>query len=206
MLKRSLEIEIWKIGFVINVPKWKVLFSTSLSFIYCEWRQSILQLVVSVSLMVVVAIKHRVVDELDLFLFTYILFLLLFFIVLFLPHGRRIWSLFFSHIFIHQPVSKSIVRLLSNLFEIFSRTPTIQRVTDRFIYHLYLLWRADKLFRGIHQRLFLVSRWINWVRFHLDVFLYLWCIIELSYMVHVRSLVYDGLILDWGPIEELSIG
>ena len=77
------------------------------------------------SLMVIVAIKDWIIDQLNLLILSNIIFLLLFLSIFFFPHGRRVWSFPFAHVFIHQPVSEPVIRLLADLLKVFGGTSSV---------------------------------------------------------------------------------
>lgn len=80
------------------------------------------------SLMIIVAIKHWIINQLNLFVLIDLSLLhsnLIFFSVLLFPHGRRIRSLLLLHVLIHQPVSESVIRLFAKLLKILCWTSPV---------------------------------------------------------------------------------
>ena len=139
---------------------------------------SIFKLIIGVCSVVIVAVQDRIVDNFHCVLVR-IVGLISFLCKFSLPNWGRIRSLNFSYKFVHDFLTKSIVRTQCHLIH----------------FLLFLLW---DVFQGIHDRLLnwlvvqfmsylvLTMRcWVNWVSFHLYVFLDLILMILVLFLVNV---------------------
>ena len=120
------------------------------------------------SFMVVVAIQHRIVNQLHLIFLNSITLFLLLFCNLSLAKGWRVWPLDLVHKIMHKFLTKAIqwtsshhLHFLLNFIAIYS----IQRIIYRLLYKFYL-------FVEFHLLLWFVWR-IHRVRLTLDVLFYL---------------------------------
>lgn len=160
-------------------------------------------------LVVIVAIKDRIIDELDLFVFTDIVLVLFLFCVLAFPHWWRVRSLPFPHVLAYQSVTESVVGLPTKLFKLLTRTSSIKWVTNRLIDNLQFFRRPYKLPGGHHvvDSLFLVRRGVYRVSLHLYILLNLLSIIKFpNFMgVWLRVISRSWLLLHRPTIEELAV-
>lgn len=131
-------------------------------------------------LVIVVTVQDGIVNQLYLLFPIYLPpfnSLLLLFSVFSFPHWRRIWSLLFSHIVIHQSISKPIVRLFCESLEIFLWTPLIKWITYRLVNKLFFFGRSVAGWSLKSVLFFLIRGRVDRVRLHLYVFLDFLCII-----------------------------
>jgi hypothetical protein len=111
---------------------------------------SVFQLVVGMRLVIVVAVEHRIIHQFDFLVLAHIPLLLFLLSVLLLPHRRRVRPFPLPHVLVHQSIPETIIGLLANLLKILRRAPPIQRVANRLVDQLYLLWRPDELIWAVH--------------------------------------------------------
>ena len=136
----------------------------SWSFLEC-----VFELVVGVSLVIVVTVKDRIIDEFDLFLIVLkrMLLMLILLSLLTIIHRRRKRPGLILHIILHHPLRKAIIAHPSNGLKILPRAPPIQRITNALIDLLHFGFFGRK-----HLILTLPIRvGVDGVGLHLDVLL-----------------------------------
>ena len=135
----------------------------SWSFLECVFK-----LVVGVSLVIVVTVKDRIIDEFDLFLIVLkrMLLMLVLLSLLTIIHRRRKRPGLILHIILHHPLSKSIIAHPPNRLKILPRAPPIQRITNALIDLLHFGFFGRKHLIGLSIRV-----GVDGIGLHLDVLL-----------------------------------
>jgi hypothetical protein len=135
----------------------------SWSFLEC-----VFELVVGVSLVIVVTVKDRIIDEFDLFLIVLkrMLLTLILLSLLAIIHRRRKRPGLILHIILHHPLRKAIIAHPTNSLKILPGAPPIQRITNTLIDLLHFGFLRRKHLIGLSIRV-----GVDGVGLHLDVLL-----------------------------------